>query len=168
MQTTATEKKLYDLLIDPINGIGYRIVRIRYMKNKGATLQIMIEHLEGDHAVTLEDCEKVSRYVSSLLDVEDPITGAYNLEVSSPGLDRPLVFEEDFEAYKGNMVQVKTQKSVDNSRTIKGLLLDVQEGAIRVQPHQKVTKIKKDKQEEAVAVTIAFDNIIAANLVAQL
>ena len=113
LKITSVEQSLYDLLGDPIASSGYELVRIKFNSTgKAPVLQIMIDHPDEGKGINLDDCETVSRYVSNILDVEDPIATNYNLEVSSPGLDRPLVFIKDFDKFKGSKVFIKTQELV--------------------------------------------------------
>lgn len=112
-----------ETLIEPVlteNGLG--LVRILYSRGKKGTLQIMIERLD-DQAVTMDDCVTASRELSVLLDVEDPIEGSYHLEVTSPGLDRPLVKPEHFERFQGVLVAVQTFAPFEGQKKFKGLLV---------------------------------------------
>src|SRR5262249_56102597 len=89
-----------------IEQLGYRLVRVRVSGAEGCTVQIMAERLDG--TMTVEDCEAVSRALSPVLDVADPIDRAYRLEISSPGIDRPLVRKSDFERYAGHVAKIET------------------------------------------------------------
>src|SRR5262245_26701266 len=88
-----------------LGGIGYRLVRVKISGLDGCTVQVMAERPDG--SMTIEDCETVSRALSPVLDVADPIDRAYRLEISSPGIDRPLVRRSDFERYAGNQARVE-------------------------------------------------------------
>ena len=122
MQTSPLEHKLTTLLSPSLEGMGYRIVRIRLFDNQSRrTLQIMADRLDGRN-ITVDDCAKISYQVSALLDVEDPIAGAYHLEVSSPGIDRPLVCREDFEAYTGHEAKLETVLPIEGRRRFRGTL----------------------------------------------
>ena len=92
-------RRIFELLRGPAEGIGFEIVRVRFGLQDGHTLQIMAERPDGTMCVA--DCEELSRTISALLDVEDPIPGEYNLEISSPGIDRPLTRPKDFERWSG-------------------------------------------------------------------
>jgi ribosome maturation factor RimP len=111
-------------------GLGYRLVRVRMSGLAGCTVQIMAERPDG--TVSIEDCEAVSRALSPVLDVADPIDRAYHLEVSSPGIDRPLVRRSDFERYAGNRVRVEMTVAVDGRRRFRGLLLGLEGNAARI------------------------------------
>jgi len=108
-------------LAEPVlAALGYRLVRIRISGFAGCTVQIMAERPDG--TMTIEDCEAASRALSPVLDVSDPIEGAYRLEISSPGIDRPLVRRSDFERYAGHMAQVEMQAPIDGRRRFRGEL----------------------------------------------
>jgi len=107
-------------------GIGYRLVRVRISGLDGCTVQIMAERPDG--TMTVDDCETVSRALSPVLDVADPIDRAYRLEISSPGMDRPLVRRSDFERYAGHQLKVEMAVAIDGRRRFRGVLLGV-EGA---------------------------------------
>jgi ribosome maturation factor RimP len=105
-------------------GIGYRLVRVRISGLDGCTVQIMAERPDG--TMTVEDCETVSRALSPVLDVADPIDRAYRLEISSPGMDRPLVRRSDFERYAGHQLKVEMAVAIDGRRRFRGVLLGVE------------------------------------------
>jgi len=104
-----------------LQGLGYRLVRARLSGRDGCTVQIMAERPDGSFMI--EDCEAASRALSPALDVEDPIPGAYRLELSSPGIDRPLVRESDFVRYAGHEVKVEMELPVDGRKRFRGELL---------------------------------------------
>ncbi|HMN85764.1 MAG TPA: ribosome maturation factor RimP [Bauldia sp.] len=108
-------------IVEPVaEALGYRLVRIRLSGLNGTTLQIMAERPDG--TMTVEDCERLSRDVSPVLDVEDPIERAYNLEVSSPGIDRPLVRRSDFERWAGQVAKIEMVRSTHGRKRFKGRL----------------------------------------------
>jgi ribosome maturation factor RimP len=110
-------------IIEPsLAAMGYRLVRIAFIGARGATLQIMAERID-DAAMTVDDCAEISRSVSALLDVADPIAGAYTLEVSSPGIDRPLVRPEDYERFAGFEAKVELAQPLDGRRRFRGRIL---------------------------------------------
>src|SRR5215475_15681995 len=106
-----------------LENLGYRLVRVRTSGLDGFTIQIMAERPDG--SMLIEDCEAASRALSPVLDVADPIDRAYRLEVSSPGLDRPLVRRSDFERYAGNVVKIEMAVAIDGRRRFRGTLLGV-------------------------------------------
>lgn len=134
-------------LIEPtVNALGLELWGIEHVsQGKFSTLRI---YIESDAGITVDDCEKVSRQVSAILDVEDPISGEYTLEVSSPGLDRPLFSLEQFESFAGSEVSVRLRSPLDGRRKFKGIITQVSEGAVCIEvdgetfslPHAEVEK----------------------------
>jgi ribosome maturation factor RimP len=121
-----------DALIAPsLAAMGYRVVRVTMTGGRRATLQIMAERTD-DKAMTVEDCADISRTVSALLDVTDPIAGAYTLEVSSPGIDRPLVRREDFDRFAGFEAKVELNAPLEGRRRFRGKLLGVEGESVRL------------------------------------
>jgi len=104
-----------------IEQLGYRLVRVKISSADGCTVQIMAERPDGTMAV--EDCETVSRALSPVFDANDPINKAYRLEISSPGIDRPLVRKSDFDRYAGHMVKIETEIPIDGRKRFRGLLV---------------------------------------------
>lgn len=126
-------KRIEDHIRPIITDLGYRIVRVTFIgANKTKALQVMIERLD-DKPVAVEDCESVSRAVSVAIDVMDPIKTRYNLEVSSAGIDRPIVNNEDFERFIGRPIVVKTFVLKDDKKVFKGLLVSAAEHGIRLE-----------------------------------
>lgn len=111
-------------IVEPVlEQLSFRLVRVRISGMDGCTVQIMAERPDG--TMTIEDCELVSRALSPVLDVTDPIERAYRLEISSPGLDRPLVRRSDFERFAGNAVKIEMAVAIDGRRRFRGTLLGV-------------------------------------------
>src|SRR5690349_24152739 len=106
-----------------LQGMGYRLVRIRVSGEAGCTVQVMAERPDG--TMLIEDCEAVSRALSPVLDIADPIERAYRLEISSPGLDRPLVRRSDFERYAGSVVKIEMAVAIEGRRRFRGTLIGV-------------------------------------------
>jgi ribosome maturation factor RimP len=102
-------------------GLGYRIVRVRISAFAGCTVQIMAERPDG--SMTIEDCETASRALSPVLDVADPVERAYRLEISSPGIDRPLVRHSDFNRYAGHVAKIEMNAAIDGRKRFRGVLL---------------------------------------------
>jgi ribosome maturation factor RimP len=113
-----------------IETLGYRLVRVRVSASEGCTVQIMAERLDG--SMTVEDCETVSRALSSVLDAADPIERAYRLEVSSPGIDRPLVRKSDFDRHKGHLVKIEMEIPVAGRKRFRGELAGTEGEAARL------------------------------------
>ena len=105
---------------------GYRLVRVKVTGRDGCTVQIMAERPDGTMSVT--DCEAVSNAISPILDIEDPVSGAYHLEISSPGIDRPLVRASDFETWSGHVAKLETARLVNGRKRFKGRILRVEDG----------------------------------------
>jgi ribosome maturation factor RimP len=113
----------FAMIVEPVlRAIGFRLVRVRLSGQNGLTLQIMAERQDG--TMTVEDCEEVSRALSPVLDVEDPIEKAYHLEVSSPGIDRPLVRKSDFAAWIGHLVKMETSILVAERKRFRGKIAE--------------------------------------------
>jgi ribosome maturation factor RimP len=137
-------------------GMGYRLVRVKVSGEAGCTVQIMAERPDGTMLVS--DCEAVSRALSPVLDVEDPIERAYRLELSSPGIDRPLVRRSDFERAKGHLVKIEMAVMHDGRKRFKGAIEAVEGDGVRV--------IRDDaKAEEQVSVLLRMEDIAEARLV---
>lgn len=119
-------------MIEPsLGAMGYRVVRVVVTSGRRPTLQVMAERLD-DAAMTVEDCAAISHSVSALLDVADPIAGAYTLEVSSPGIDRPLVRAEDYDRFSGYQAKIELSEPVGGRKRFRGCLLGVADGEIRL------------------------------------
>jgi ribosome maturation factor RimP len=110
--------------------LGFRLVRVRISGLEGCTVQIMAERPDG--TMTIEDCEIASRALSPVLDVADPVERAYRLELSSPGIDRPLVRRSDFERYAGQLIKVEMAVAIDGRRRFRGTLLGAEGEFARV------------------------------------
>jgi ribosome maturation factor RimP len=133
-----------------VEGLGYEFVGLEYSANpKNSVLVLYVDRAEG---IRVEDCETVSREVAALLDVEDPIAGHYNLEVSSPGLDRPLFTLDQFAQFEGEEVQLTAFAPVDGRRKFKGRILGTSEGTVRL-------------EQDGNEVLLEFGNIAKARLV---
>ncbi len=118
-------------IVEPVvEDLGYRLVRTRISAANGCTLQIMAERPDG--TMTVEDCETISRAVSPALDVEDPINRAYHLEVSSPGIDRPLVRAGDFNRWAGHELKVEMAVMQDGRKRFRGTLLGAEDGVATI------------------------------------
>src|SRR6187431_390611 len=107
-----------------LQGMGYRLVRIKISAEAGCTVQVMAERPDG--TMQIEDCEAISRALSPVLDVADPIDRAYRLEVSSPGIDRPLVRRTDFERYAGHEAKIEMAVPLDGRKRFRGILTGVE------------------------------------------
>lgn len=145
-----SKRNINELLQPLVEDLGYEFVGLEYHNHpKQSVLRIYIDSEQG---IDLEDCEGVSREVAALLDVEDPIAGHYSLEVSSPGLDRPLFTLAHFHQFAGEEAQVSTYAPIDGRRKFKGRILAVGEDSVEI-------------DVDGVATTLVIDNIAKARLV---
>ncbi len=117
------EAQIAALISGDLQALGFRLVRVRLSQMNGLTLQIMAERADGTMSVT--DCEAVSNAISPILDVEDPINAQYHLEVSSPGIDRPLVRRSDFDIWAGHVAKLETAQIVNGRKRFKGRIIKV-------------------------------------------
>jgi len=122
--------RIEEIVAPTIVGMGYELVRVA-MSRGGGTLQIMIEPADG-RPMDVEACAALSRALSAVLDVEDPMPGAYTLEVSSPGIDRPLTREKDYLRWTGHVARMETTEPIEGRRRFKGTLLGLENGTIRM------------------------------------
>jgi ribosome maturation factor RimP len=127
---TEVLRRIEDIVAPTIVGMGFELVRVS-MSRGGGTLQIMIEPADG-RPMDVEDCATVSRALSAVLDVEDPIASAYTLEVSSPGIDRPLTRDKDYIRWAGHIARFETLEAVEGKRRFKGTLLGLENGVVRL------------------------------------
>ena len=135
-------------------GLGYRLVRVRVSGAAGCTVQIMAERPDG--SMTIEDCETASRALSPVLDVADPIESAYRLEISSPGIDRPLVRRSDFDRYSGHVAHIEMLAPIDGRRRFRGVLLGTDGDSAR---------LRLEGTNEPVEALLRIDDMMEARLV---
>jgi ribosome maturation factor RimP len=119
-------------IVEPVlEGLGYRLVRVRVSGSDGCTVQVMAERPDG--TMNIDDCEVCSRALSPVLDTADPVDRAYRLELSSPGIDRPLVRQSDFNRYANNAVKIEMAVAVDGRKRFRGQLLGAEGNLARIQ-----------------------------------
>ena len=118
------EAKIASIIEPEIEDLGYRLVRVKISGVNGTTLQIMAERPDG--TMNVAGCEDISRTISPILDIEDPIDRAYHLEISSPGIDRPLVRKSDFKTWAGHMAKLETRQMINGRKRYKGVILGVE------------------------------------------
>ncbi|MDO5529103.1 MAG: ribosome maturation factor RimP [Paracoccus sp. (in: a-proteobacteria)] len=121
---TAIDRRLAEIITPVIEDMGFELVRLRLQGGKTALLQVMADRPDG--GINVDDCAEISTAISATLDVEDPIEDAYNLEVSSPGIDRPLTRLKDFEAFQGYEARIETNQQIDGRKRFKGVLAGVE------------------------------------------
>ena len=133
----AIDRRIAEIITPVIEDMGFEVVRVRLMTGKESTLQIMVQRPDG--TIEVDQCAQISTAVSALLDVEDPIVDVYTLEVSSPGIDRPLTRLKDFDQWKGFEAKIETEELIEGRRRFKGelagidgdeVLIDIDEGTI--------------------------------------
>lgn len=125
--------KIAEMIEPTIEGLGFELVRVQLFsspRGEASTLQVMAEKEDG--TMTVEGCAKISREISTLLDVEDPIDSEYVLEVSSPGLDRPLTRKKDFVNYAGFEAKIELIKAVENRKRYRGILLGIEDDLVLI------------------------------------
>ncbi|MBA4785202.1 MAG: ribosome maturation factor RimP [Rhizobiales bacterium] len=153
---TGVELRIAEIIDPVIADMGYRLVRVRLLNQNGLTLQVMAER--DDSTMTVEDCEKVSMAISPVLDVEDPVDKAYHLEVSSPGIDRPMVRKSDFTRWHGHIVKCETSIMVDNRKRFRGKIAETNDEGFTIERDQVA-------YGEAPSVTIPFTALSEAKLI---
>ena len=151
---SAIDRRLAEITRPMIEGMGFELVRLRFTGSETPVLQIMAQRADG--SMNVDDCAKVSTAVSALLDVEDSIIEAYTLEVSSPGIDRPLTRLQDFEAWAGSEARLETQELIDGRRRFRGTLDGIDGDEIR---------ITLDRDPDAPTIGLKLDWLADARLV---
>ncbi|MFN7002473.1 MAG: ribosome maturation factor RimP [Roseinatronobacter sp.] len=151
---TSIDQRLADIVTPVIEGLGFELVRLRVMSGKTRTLQIMADRPEG--GIEVQDCADISTAVSAVLDVEDPLEDAYTLEVSSPGIDRPLTRLKDFAAWEGYEARIETTELIDGRRRFKGVLAGVEENEVL---------IEIEEGGETLTIGLQFDWLSDAKLI---
>jgi len=144
------EQRLEDIIRAPIMALGFELVGVEYIRSRNPVLRI---YIDSDNGITVDDCADVSRQVSAVLDVEDPITTAYSLEVSSPGMDRPLFTLEHYRRFLGEEITISLRIAIANRRNWKGVIKAVDD-------NEMITLTVDDKDE-----IFALSNIQKANIV---
>ena len=150
----AIDRRLAEIVTPVIEDLGFELVRIRLMSGKETTLQIMAEKPEG--GIEVDDCAAISTAVSAIMDVEDPILDAYSLEVSSPGIDRPLTRLKDFDTWEGYEAKIETTELIDGRRRFKGQIAGTEGDEVL---------ITIDEQGGEVTIGLKFDWLEDAKLV---
>jgi ribosome maturation factor RimP len=157
MDKNTIKQKIHELASQVAEDEGLELVSVDILGTGKRTILKVVVDKEG--GVTIGDCEKMSRSLEALLDVEDPIKGPYVLEVSSPGLDRPLIKQTDFERNIEKLARIITTEKIDNQTFFIGRIIDVGEGWIRLKLGRK-----GDKEKEGKDIFIPMDKISKARL----
>ena len=143
--------RIAELLAPTLEDLGFAIVRVRMQGERRPKLQVMAERHDGK-PMGVDECADISRAVSAVLDVADPIAGAYTLEVSSPGIDRPLVRRRDFDRFAGQEAKVETRRPVDGRKRFRGRIIGIAGDVVQV-------------LAEGAVVDLPYDDIVQAKLV---
>lgn len=152
--------RIEQMITPTVEAMGFRLVQVHFAGGRNQRLQIMAENRETG-TMNVDDCASLSRAVSAVLDVEDPVVGTYALEVSSPGIDRPLVRLEDFEKFLGFDAKVETSRAIDGRKRFKGRLANVKEGIVTIEGKNEVFDVAF--QDIDKAKLLLSDELIAAS-----
>ena len=147
------------MIVPSLQAMGYRVVRVAFTGGRRATLQIMAERID-EAAMTVDDCAEVSHTVSALLDVADPIATAYALEVSSPGIDRPLVRRDDYERFAGFEAKIEMAQPREGRKRFRGRLMGVEGDAAKLLVGEETVLLPL--ADVARAKLVLTDELIAA------
>lgn len=151
---------ILDLISPSIDALGYEVVRVTLAGSTRKVLQVMAEPKDG-RVMSVEDCARVSRAISAILDVEDPIAGAYSLEVSSPGIDRPLTRPKDYDRFRGHEAKIETHEPVAGRKRFRGILLGLAGSGVRID--SEGAEITLPLADIAKAKLVLTDALIAAH-----
>jgi len=157
---TAIDRRLAEIVRPVIEGMGFELVRLRLMAGKTRILQIMADRPEG--GIEIDDCGEISTMVSAVLDVEDPLEEAYVLEVSSPGIDRPLTRLKDFDVWQGHEARLETTELIDGRRRFKGALAGTEGDEVLIEIEEGTIGLKFEWLSDAKL--ILTDDLIAETL----
>ena len=146
----AIDRRVQEIIEPVISDMGFELVRVRLMSGKSTTLQIMAQKPDG--TIEVDECGQISTAVSAVLDVEDPILDAYTLEVSSPGIDRPLTRLKDFEQWKGYEAKIETEELIDGRRRFKGELQGVEDDEVLIEIEEGTIGLKFEWLSDAKLV----------------
>lgn len=146
----AIDQRLAEIVQPVIEGLGFELVRVRLLGGKTKTVQIMAERPEG--GIEVDDCARISTAVSAVMDVEDPIDDHYTLEVSSPGIDRPLTRLKDFDDWAGYEAKLETSELIDGRRRFKGVLRGVEDDEVLIDVAEGTIGLKFDWLSDAKLV----------------
>lgn len=162
MQTSALEEKISAIIAPSLEEMGYEIVRVQMQEGHRKILQIMLDRAD-DTEISIDDCERASRQISALMDVEDPIEGNYNLEVSSPGIDRPLTRKKDFERYKGFDAKIALLMPQNGRKRFSGALGEVKEETVMITLSENGEEVELPFDQISTAKLVMNDALLAAN-----
>ena len=143
----AIDKRLADIVTPTIEDMGFELVRVRLLRGQKATLQVMADRPDG--GINVDELAEISIAISAVLDVEDPVLDAYDLEVSSPGIDRPLTRLKDFDAFEGYETRIETDHLIDGQRRFKGVLAGIDRDEVLLNVPEGTIGLKFDWLSEA-------------------
>jgi ribosome maturation factor RimP len=153
---TGLDLRVAEIIEPTLDAMDFRLVRVRLLNQNGMTLQIMCERNDG--TMNVEGCEAVSVAISPVLDVEDPIDREYHLEVSSPGIDRPMVRKSDFVRWSGHLVKCETSVLVDGRKRFRGKIVETSEDGVTLEREQPANG-------EDPRVTVPYSALAEAKLI---
>ena len=159
---TGLSARVATLAAPVLESLGFRLVRVRVSGSAGCTVQIMAERPDG--SMLIEDCEDASRALSPVLDAADPVESAYRLEISSPGIDRPLVRRSDFERYAGHVMKVELAMPRDGRKRFRGILIGAEGDAARIRSEETGEETLLPIDEMSEARLVLTDALIAESL----
>ncbi|MGH6618183.1 MAG: ribosome maturation factor RimP [Alphaproteobacteria bacterium] len=152
METTDAASRVERIIAPTLDDMGYEVVRVQLSGGRQhSRLQVMAERAD-QQGMTVDDCAEISRAVSALLDVEDPIAGSYDLEVSSPGIDRPLTRAHDFERFAGHQAKIEMRQTIEGRRRFRGLLKGLEDGHAVLEMEGETLKLPVGEVERAKLV----------------
>ncbi|MFN3210427.1 MAG: ribosome maturation factor RimP [Roseovarius sp.] len=147
---SSMDRRMAEIITPVLEDMGFELVRVRLMGGKTATLQIMAERPEG--GIEVDECAEISTAVSAVLDVEDPIVDQYTLEVSSPGIDRPLTRLKDFDEFEGYEAKLETHDLIDGRKRFKGVLAGTEGGEVLINVEEGTIGLQFDWLADAKLV----------------
>lgn len=159
----AIDRRIRQIAQPVIEGMGFELVRVRLMGGQRKTLQIMAEKPGG--GIEVDDCAAISTALSAVLDVEDPIADPYTLEVSSPGIDRPLTRLADFDTWAGHEARLETAELIDGRRRFRGILQGTEGDEVLIEIEAPPAAPGEPRESETVTIGLRFDWLSDAKLV---
>ena len=154
---TVIDRQIRNLITPTVEELGFEIVRVQYVDGKKPTLQIMLD--KENNGIEIAECAKLSITISTLIDVSDPIKNEYNLEVSSPGINRPLTRRKDFDTWEGYDVKIKTNELIEQRKNFKGVLRGISKNEILLEVIEGIIGLNFDWIDEA-SLSISIEKIL--------
>ena len=154
---TAISKRIKAQILPVIEQLGFELIKINYTDAQKATLQVMVD--KSNIGIAIAECAVISTNISAILDVDDPIDGEYNLEISSPGINRPLTRKKDFDFWFGHEIKVKTNELIDQRKNFRGILRGVVNDEIRLEIAEGTIGLNFEWIEEA-NLNISFGDVL--------